>query len=478
VVASGRAQHRHVLARLPDPALRAQVAAFARRQGADLKTSIRPPGSPSRRGPHYVSGLVDPVDPGTALAQLAPPTTPVSLDPAPAIAALEFWGPLPIPDPDPDPPPSESPVSRPWRPLPPAIDALLRHGDRTGRYRSTSEVTWTIKLAMVNASWPIEEARAALLDSQNRGGLKDRTRPDYFEADWARAVQHVATHGPVRPDANHDAVDTTSARIRARAAAAVWRGKAGGSDKAVLHAHLVVAERVGAPEYDLSVREVAELAGVTWRTVRRAHERLVTAGWLRRVAGHRRGEATRWLLRAPGRKRAGGRRARPTLRTPPARGREECGALGSLSWTPPNPPSGPPSTTASPLVPGADQDAWRYRAAGKSALQVWHLLATLSTTRALAERLGVTLRAVQKQLQKLERLRLAIRSGRQWRAIPGDLDRVAAVYGIAGEGARQRARHDEERAVYRAMLHRTRAGSDLQQAASIRRRRARRGSAQ
>lgn len=70
------------------------------------------------------------------------------------------------------------------------------------------------------------------------------------------------------------------ADARAAIAAWPWKGRAGKTDRAVVEAHLLVAETWRSPVHEAAERLIAPLAGVKRPSVWRSHRRLVKAGWL------------------------------------------------------------------------------------------------------------------------------------------------------------------------------------------------------
>jgi DNA-binding MarR family transcriptional regulator len=410
VVASGRPGHLHLHCRIADPDVRYGAAARAREGGLDVRRVIRPPLAPHRLGLSVM--LLQPEDPAVALARL----TRTASSPASS-------------------PPPECRLSVRLR-------ALLRQGDRDQRYRSRSEVVMALALAFVNAGLTLGDLVTVLLDTRNAAGDKVRelaarrglpAARRWVALAWAKAEVRANQYPAFR---NGGDVRGEISRIRAAAKAAPWRGMAGGSDWAVLQAHLQIAERVDRLTYRASAREVAELAGVSAKTASKAHKRLRNRGWLRyagRVAGP--GAAFRWTL------------ARPRHVT----------TVHNLL----TPPEGGGRT-----VTGSDAWVWaagpeRARGLGKSAARVWGLLSeTYYSTSAvggalvhdLTGHLGVKAGAVRKQLRKLVSMGLAARArGRAggWYRLSGDLEHVALRLRVAGAGEARRKQHFRERLAYR-----------------------------
>lgn len=391
VVASGRRGHRHMFARISDPAVRGRYSDEARKLGLEPRRAIRPPLAPHRLG--LPVALLEPEDPHAALDRLRPSQA---------------------------------------RPLSPAMARLLREGDRTGRYRSRSEVVLALAVAGVNAGWSEADFEAALLDPGHRGAEKIHGRPvgaarRYLGATWAIAVRFVAARPAFR-----DGQDARAriADIRRAARTWAWSPRAGLTDRAVLEAHLTVADSAASTTYRVDVRRLAEMADVTKTTISAANHRLIRQGLLRRVSRGYGTTASTWTLRHPG---AG---ANPDSRAS-LRGGDENYCSGSHS------------------------DLWRAGGLGKSGGTLWWTL-DLSVPQSpaeLAARLRWSRWRVRRNLSRLAQHGLAGKLSGGWIIGSADPDEVAAVLGVAGEGHRQRARHADERVEYAARRARRRQAS-------------------
>jgi hypothetical protein len=124
VVASGRDGHRHLFALIPEASQKETWASLFRKDGLDVRDTIRPPLAPHRSG--LPVRLVYPVTPELALE------------------ALKRRGSVDRS--------RERKLSR-------RMYQLLRFGDREGRYKSRSEVAMAIATAAVNARKPLELPR-------------------------------------------------------------------------------------------------------------------------------------------------------------------------------------------------------------------------------------------------------------------------------------------------------------------------------
>ena len=194
-------------------------------------------------------------------------------------------------------------------------------------------------------------------------------------------------------------------------------GRAAATDRILMTAHLEIATRLRKSRYDVSVRELAELSGLTIASVSRSNRRLRRGGWLCRVGKRGRGYATTWELKIPLQLRS--------VRNIPDR------------------------QDASRTVCSADfvsHDLWRWSGLGKSKQRVYEALGRRMTAQELAAALNVLPRTAQLHLQALNFHRLVQRGAdNRWQRTERSLHEVAREIGVAGAGGRQCRRHDEER---------------------------------
>lgn len=463
VIASGKEGHSHLFARVSDLALRHRLAEEARAAGLDVRggrgrgSAIRPPGAPHHLGLPVV--LLHPADPAEALTALA--TGPSAI----TGGRRRVVGPTKATRPNFDIPPR---ASARRRALSPRIAALLRLGDGEGRYESRSEMIQALVTAAVNAGWHESDLWAALCDPSNaageklRGMLGDEGEPEarrWLGASWRRAERFVAQRPPAMDAAD---LGRRISRLRQEAERFPWPNRSGANDKAVLGAHLDIAEQSGYLTHGASVRQVADMAGVVAGTVSRSHVRLVRMGWLERGArGVRRDRrADEWTVTPPGLPRNSCAHAPPGEETVAGSSRSAkgdrapkesaCGPttdptrapLGGRERNVAGSCGGPPGRPTNPA-----HDVWRNRGGlGKVGWRTFNALAEPCTVTALAARTGVKRQAAQRQVSKLAAHRLAERlpDGR-WIRVGCDFDRVAVELGVAGCGERQHARHLDER---------------------------------
>ena len=267
LVASGRDGHRHLFVRVTDRARWIGRAGCLGFKGDAIRIGnnrIRPPLSPHRLGGR--SELLHPTDPVPALIALAPRR------------------------------PTLRRLSR-------RIRGLLKHGDQKGHYTSRSEVLGAIVLGAIDKDWPPNAMYQALIDSHNEGGAKlqeklaqqgESEAERYFDVVYRKALERYEESPPTHEGAR-------SARrliscVREVAARHSSPDISGATDDAVFVAHLEIADEVGGLTYTAGTRQIAERAGISARTVHRAHKRLRKAGWLHVEERGEGREATTWRL--------------------------------------------------------------------------------------------------------------------------------------------------------------------------------------
>ncbi len=381
---SGQPGRLHLLCRVQGGVLHEQLRQRARELKLDVRTTIRPPLSPHRLG--LTPGLISPADPRDALAALQPPRP------------------------------------RRHRDLSPRLRELIETGVHV--YGSRSEPIIALADSAVNARWTLDEFRVAMERSPASAKLHGRADAETeLRRVWAKAIRRVRLSPPIatRDDARH-----VVRAIRALADSAIWRGRAGATDKAVLEAHMRIAERTGSIQYTASVRQIAEAAGFTARTVSTSHHRL-QGDWLKLVKLGRGALGSEWKLSPKNVSHLS------TLTTSWG-GREDSVEAGDT---------------------GLGHDVWRWGGLGPAARHVFTLLPSEGaiSIKTLVQRRGTVRSAVYRLLRKLKQHGLAVQLGAgDWRRGQVDqakLDALATHFGIAGAGQKQRWHHEDERERYR-----------------------------
>jgi hypothetical protein len=418
---SGPHGGRHVFIPFDEPlapaAVRAFAAAFAARWGsvdismlANTATgAIRPPGAPHRDGGRSALDVADAV----AGAVFDTPNDMAAL--GELAAALDV---------------DERVLRRSNLPLSPALYKMLRTGAGIGRYESMSEAVMALATSVLSRghdpAWltrqlsdPRNELSRRLIGHRRRDGSV-RDVPAMIAAAVGTARRFVAEHPPI---ASGDDARAVLELISGAADRRRWAGRAALTDRAVLSAHLGVATRCGAVVYNVSQRQVAELASVHSRsTVEASHRRLVAAGWLRLVAAGSGVDSSTWRLSVPRPAGAGDELAEPVT----------AHLIGHRLF------------------------AWRQL--GKAAARVCETLAAgPSSAVEIAQRTGLHPGTVRRSLRRLALLEVPVvaksRSG--WHLTGSADDLVATVDAAAGASGADRdhqrliVRFDTERRLWR-----------------------------
>jgi hypothetical protein len=282
---SGRCNHGHLWAVVPDADDRARITERATALGLPLpRDTMRPPGAPHRNGMpvEVLDDISDFVDAVT-----------VARTPLAATDTDRFD----------------------WRHV---LTTGRWPSGWTGTDRTGSAKVWWICIGAIRAGHHLDDVRALLSDPDNRGGAAYRGKlgrsgkrhADHWLTNhvWPKAVKAAAVQ--VAPPA-----DAMEARERLSAFADAlnahpWTGKAGTTDRAVLSALAARGYARGSVTPTMSLRELAQAAPCSLRTVQRSVSRLADSGWLQ-VADRGRGRtvvdeedgsyreqahATRWRL--------------------------------------------------------------------------------------------------------------------------------------------------------------------------------------
>lgn len=180
-----------------------------------------------------------------------------------------------------------------------------------------------------------------------------------------------------------------------------WRGKSGGSDRAVAEAVALWATRRGGVVFRAGIEEIALEAGVGRNTARRSLKRLADAGLLVKAAPATPVRATTWRLRV--------KRGLVPLG-------ESVGAGGCFG--------------------GLGADWTRWGGFGKCTALIWRRCVGGASATEIATEAGVHIQTVRKHLQRLRRFGLVRYESRQRRWYAVEVGDVAALCGTAG--ARER----------------------------------------
>jgi hypothetical protein len=371
--------------------------------------AIRPP-----RAPHRISGRSELVtDPDAALEILQ-----TGNDRQIALDLIEMLG-------------IDERVLRPSRaPLSPTLFRMLHTGEGLERYESMNEAVMALATSVVargyDGSWlraQLQEPRhfmtEALQEHVRRDGSKRNGRR-LVEVAIKRAHSFVAANPTIT---SHSDAREVMSEIDRHANKRVWNGRRGLTIRAVLQAHIAIAQNCGSIQYNASQRQLAELSSLhTRKTVEAANRDLVALGYLSLVRHGTAKNASTWKLSIP-------------HRTLPERSCEfVSGRLGH------------------PLF------AWRQL--GKSTAQVFKALEDgATTTREIADLTQLHPGTVRRCLQRLARLETPLATLQEGRWRPTEplssedpLDRAATETQALQQHVALVARHESERLQWRRYI--------------------------
>ena len=230
-----------------------------------------------------------------------------------------------------------------------------------------------------------------------------------------------------------------------------WPNRTGRTDKTVLTAHLQTGWRACSTVWDVSVREVAEATGTGTATAVRTTNRLIDAGILNREATADRTEAASYRLGAQAAApfQSGSQKQLDTseariksdsnnnrqLEAGTVRANAAAGTVATVAPT--DAPEATPTGSNCFCDPLRDVtrslDAFRFRALGPSAADVYDALATgPGSCSELAGRARMSKPTAWRALKLLQANELATQDAGTWHRLDADLDALAASLGTAG----------------------------------------------
>lgn len=319
-------------------------------------------------------------------------------------------------------------------------------GDRANAVLQKSQVedvsasTYSVALGAANAGWSLAELRLALTSpaiplsaeyARRAARIGERQTTQWLERRvWTSAVKQCAENPPIR---------TTSAPVGVLRAAAwalgrPWPGRSGPTDFAVFIALLWGWRRSGLRRFHLSEREIMLYAGISSRsTVARALAclqklRLDGLPLVQRTCEQH--AAARMQLAAEFQ-----------VNIPDA-------------WE-----NTVPEAVLEQIWEVLAHDAFRNTVGlGKTAavLLIHALSGGLLTSVELAQRTGVTVATVERQMATLKDFGMVVKVGAEWSAAYVDLDRAAKEIHADGRGDQQRVQISRERSARDILVNRPR----------------------
>jgi hypothetical protein len=284
------------------------------------------------------------------------------------------------------------------------------------RYPTRSEAEAALVASLIRAGYEFDEI-AHLFNIYPGPGkyVEKRTKNPrdairYLRLTYGNALEFVTTHA--------SEMEQKALWLKAWAPSRPWPGRSGSTDRAVFLAHCEVAEKCGADPHGASARQLAELAGVNWRTAAKANRRLVKASLLTVAVPSVASLSARYNLLEP----------------------DECTLKVTLNHLYCDVVS----------LKGA-HDTFRWHGLGKTGADVLAMLRRMGDDGArvceIAAATGRHRNTVSRKLRRMVELGLAEPMGNHYyRAVESaDLDAAAVELGTAGKGAAERKRHQDDR---------------------------------
>ena len=204
-----------------------------------------------------------------------------------------------------------------------------------------------------------------------------------------------------------------------------WNDVAGATDWLVALTIVHLVARSWRSDLRISVRQVAELAGITKDTASASLRRLRFRGFVRRISDASGPRAARYELLFLG-----------------------CPNAGTHSISPMN----------VPFVHAGYSDVFRHNGLNKNALRLWLFLLSHPSQNVLdlTIELGLHETTVRRNLKDLEACGLVVQAGfpARWSGLRQDLGSVAASLGTSGATKARREQHARERLNFHLMLTR------------------------
>ena len=332
---------------------------------------------------------------------------------------------------------------------------LLAGGDALKRYETRSEAEMGLMASLINSGYNYA-AILSLFDSNPCAGKYREMRATnpqladhYFKTTYLNALDWCERHTS-KPR-------KTAEQLQIWAQSRPWPGRTGITDRAVFIAHTQKAWVSCANEFHVSVRELAELAGIGAMTASRANKRLITDELLVKSKDASTDCATLYQF---------GDIALTNLNTKKEKW---------LSGTYPHSMYEDMYHLVTKQGLGELHDVFRHRGLGKSAGEIWLVLSD-GEGKTAGELVNITGRHKRTIYRVLERLSghgkrkvidsltgevvvMVRKDGGKWFAVREvDLDHVAKLVRTYGALERQKREHAEDRRIHRRGLERRKVG--------------------
>ncbi len=309
----------------------------------------------------------------------------------------------------------------------PRLAWKLLQGDSNAisTYKSRSEAEAALCASLIRAGCGYDEILALFVAHSGPGKFRDlhtknpQKAQRYLYQTYGNALKFVRN--------NPSDTEAIAQRLMDWVKSQSWSGRTGATDKSVYMAHLNIVLRCGKASYGASVRELAELAGISWKTAGNANQRLIEAGLLELKQKHTASLSNIWSIVD----------CVPSLHTQSV----GCDGVCNKETFNVNP----------------NHDVFRWSGLGKTGADIYNALLELreATPQEIIQRTKRGRATIYKKLDRMEKLNMAERIGRgKWQALEVNLDIVAKMLGTSGQGEWQQQKHIQERRLHHLILKR------------------------
>lgn len=318
------------------------------------------------------------------------------------------------------------------KPTIPRRAIAMLYGKCTENYSSRSHFDESLIASLINAGHTFESV-LDLFESNPTSGKYHELKQE----NGSKSALHYLSQSFIKAEIwtkkrESKARQTAKAAI-AWAESRAWKGRTGAVDRLIYLAHAEIAYKAGRLTYAAACRDLAELAGIGFKTATRATWRLCDSGLL-----------------IPDKKAVGD-----------SANVYQLGNLDIVTHSPSTP-------YVRKCVTMSAHDVFRFGGLGKSAGEVYAALQERpATVEELAEITGRHERTVKRVLDRMAKLAdpmtgeilpmVASDDGETYHPLPVDLDHVAHAIGTAGAGDRQRKEHARDRQLHVQGLERGKA---------------------
>lgn len=311
----------------------------------------------------------------------------------------------------------------------------LLHGKGIDAFSSRSEAEQSLLLSMVNAGLSYSE----VLEHFNRYPCAGKDAEYKAKSPKRAEVWLSRSYSEAKEWAqSHESKGRQIAKLAIEwAESKAWQGKTGAIDRLVYIAHAKIAYKAGRLNYAAACRDLAEMAGIDFKTASRSTQRLCKSGLLvidRKAVAN---SSNTYYL----------------------------GSLDKVAHSLSN-------STVRKCVTLSNHDVFRYGGLGKSAGEIYAALqAKPASAKELAEITGRSSKTIKRVLERMQKIvnrqtgeylpMVTLNEDKKYYLLPSDLTQIARVIGTFGKGEKQKLEHEKDRRLHAIGLERGRNKQNL-----------------